>query len=50
VPPDMPVKQLVVSDDAAKAAGAAPANAAAPSSGRALTVSADTRAHAGVIR
>ncbi|MBU6488741.1 MAG: penicillin-binding protein 2 [Burkholderiales bacterium] len=50
VPPDMPVKQLVVSDDAAKAAGATPANAAAPSSGRTLTVSADARAYPGVIR
>ena len=46
VPPDMPVKQLVVSDDAAKPALS---NAAAPS-GRTMTVSADTRAHPGVIR
>ena len=54
VPPDMPVKQLVVSDDLAKAAGTAAGNAAgkgaAPASVRSLTVSADAHAHAGVVR
>jgi len=51
VPPDMPVKQLVVSDDAAKTAAASGAHAAAaPSSAQAITVSADMRAHPGVIR
>ena len=51
VPPDMPVKQLVVSDDAAKTASASGAHAAAaPSSAQAITVSADMRAHPGVIR
>jgi cell division protein FtsI (penicillin-binding protein 3) len=49
VPPDMPVKQLVVSDDAAKSALSDSSKAAAPS-GRTMTVSADTRAHPGVIR
>jgi cell division protein FtsI (penicillin-binding protein 3) len=49
VPPDMPVKQLVVSDDAAKSAPSDSPKAAAPS-GRTMTVSADTRAHPGVIR
>jgi len=49
VPPDMPVKQLVVSDDAAKSAPSDSSKAAAPS-GRTMTVSADTRAHPGVIR
>ncbi|RKP51203.1 peptidoglycan D,D-transpeptidase FtsI family protein [Trinickia fusca] len=42
VPPDMPVKQLVVSDDTAKTA--------APSSEKTMTVSADARNHPGVIR
>ncbi len=51
VPPDMPVKQLVVSDDAAKTAAASGSNAAvAPSLERTFTVSADMRAHPGVIR
>jgi cell division protein FtsI (penicillin-binding protein 3) len=54
IPPDMPVKQLVVSDDPAKAAGTAAGNAAgkgaAAASVRSLTVSADAHAHAGVVR
>ncbi len=45
VPPDMPVKQLVVSDDAAKTAGAA-----APTTARAIAVSTDSRNNAGVVR
>jgi cell division protein FtsI (penicillin-binding protein 3) len=49
VPPDMPVKQLVVSDDAAKPAPSDSPKTAAPSA-RTMTVSADTRAHPGVIR
>jgi cell division protein FtsI (penicillin-binding protein 3) len=49
VPPDMPVKQLVVSDDAAKSAPSGSSKAATPSA-RTMTVSADTRAHPGVIR
>jgi cell division protein FtsI (penicillin-binding protein 3) len=49
VPPDMPVKQLVVSDDPAKSAPSDPTKAAAPSA-RTMTVSADTRVHPGVIR
>ena len=49
VPPDMPVKQLVVSDDAAKSAPSDPSKGAA-ASGRTMTVSVDTRAHPGVIR
>jgi cell division protein FtsI (penicillin-binding protein 3) len=49
VPPDMPVKQLVVSADAAKSAPSDPSKAAAPLA-RTMTVSADMRAHPGVIR
>ena len=50
VPPDMPVKQLVVSDDQATAAGAAIQKVPSSSSARTLAVSADARAHPGVIR
>lgn len=52
VPPDMPVKQLVVSDDPAKAPvkAAAETKAAAPVAARAMTISADTRTHPGVVR
>ncbi|MGN6084275.1 peptidoglycan D,D-transpeptidase FtsI family protein [Trinickia sp.] len=46
VPPDMPVKQLVVSDDSVKAAGKGAPFAPA----RAMTVSADAHAHPGVVR
>ena len=46
VPPDMPVKQLVVSDDSVKAAGKGAPFAPA----RAMTVSADVHAHPGVVR
>lgn len=45
VPPDMPVKQLVVSDDTAKTAPAATQAAA-----KAITLSADAHARSGVVR
>lgn len=50
VPPDMPVKQLVVSDDSAKTPGIDAGKAAAFAHGRTMTVSADAHAHPGVVR
>ncbi|MGN6651662.1 peptidoglycan D,D-transpeptidase FtsI family protein [Trinickia sp.] len=50
VPPDMPVKQLVVSDDSVKAAGTGAGNAAAFATARTMTVSANAHAHPGVVR
>jgi cell division protein FtsI (penicillin-binding protein 3) len=50
VPPDMPVKQLVVSDDPAKTAGAATGKAVPSVPVRTVKVSTDARASAGVIR
>jgi cell division protein FtsI (penicillin-binding protein 3) len=59
VPPDMPVKQMVVSDDPANAA---PSTSAAPStpsaakklstsaSAKKMTISADAKNHPGVVR
>jgi cell division protein FtsI (penicillin-binding protein 3) len=55
VPPDMPVKQLVVSDDPAKVvkdetAAAPKGRAAGFAPARPITVSAATHAHPGVVR
>src|ERR1700742_3234457 len=63
IPPDMPVKQMVVSDDSANAAPGNPANAgttpATPGAARKLstsasakkmTISADAKNHPGVVR
>lgn len=50
VPPDMPIKQLVVSEDPAKAAGAASDKAAALAPARSMAVLAAAHAHPGVVR